>query len=274
MRAARSVRDAVKKVEVPYVAAVALVLAVYLAIANVLRAAKWPHESTWAVGTVWFWAILVAAVFVPLFAFYKALDAYFEKRDKEVSEESQAKLQLTEDLRLLCQQTVAAIADQCKGVEVNDIAVQIWLTRPDDIFDRITRFFLPQERRSSGIEWRKGHGIAGTAWQIDDDLYSDLRPLRRKLGRLGSRKFNALPAQERYGMTSKEVKASRYTGICAIRIFSEAPGQPLLGFFIVDYVGTTGFDCVADSLAKRPVDTYIGGAGRFLTAWTEKIDQP
>jgi hypothetical protein len=270
--ALRSVRDAVKRAELPLYFLTAA-LAAYLAAANILRAAKWPDEETWAPGRVWFWAIVAAAVYVPIYALYKALDAHFERLDKQAAETSEAELQLLRDLKLLCQQAVAAIADACKGVEVNDLAIQVWLTRPDGSFRRTVRFYLPEERKSSGIEWHRGHGVAGTAWAADEDLYADLRPLKAKLRRLGPRKFNRLPPEERFGMRAKEVRGSRYTGICAVRLFSLAEGEPLRGIFIVDYVGTTDFACVADSLSERPVTTYIAGCERLLTDGPDIIDR-
>lgn len=61
----RSVRDRLKRFE-GFLYFVTAVLGVYLAGANLLRSAKWPHEVTWTPWSGWFIAMLVAAVYVPL----------------------------------------------------------------------------------------------------------------------------------------------------------------------------------------------------------------
>jgi hypothetical protein len=263
--AMRRLRDVVKRYEVLLYFVTAL-LAVYLAVANILRAAKWPDEATWAPGTTLFALVIGCAVWVPLYALYKAIDAHLESVDKEAAAADQRRVTLTADLELLCQQTVAALAHGCDKVGVNDLAAQVWICRPDGTFDRAARFFLPQERPSSGIEWTKGKGVAGMAWKADQHLRSDLRPLHAQLDSLGQEAFDELPADERLGMTAVEVSNTRdYTGICAIRLFSQEAKPYLLAIFVIDYVGETDFECVATKSQEWPVTNYLGSCGKTLT---------
>jgi membrane-associated PAP2 superfamily phosphatase len=81
----------VKKAEVPLYFLTAA-LGLYLAGASLLRGAKFPDETTWTPWTIWFVLLLVTAVYVPIYALYKALDASFEREDKERAEAEKARL--------------------------------------------------------------------------------------------------------------------------------------------------------------------------------------
>lgn len=234
-----------------------------------------PDEASYAYGEPLFWGMIAAGLFVPLYALYKALDSYFEKVDKTAAEADEAELTLRRDLKLLCQQTVASVADDCDGVEATDLAAQVWLCRDDDTFDRFVRFYLPEERKGSGIDWKKGKGIAGMAWQTGEDLSVRLGPLRSKLTKLGPTKFNKLPPSERFGMSANETRASDpYVGIFAFRLFAQEAPRDLLAMFIVDYSGkATHYSEVLAALSSQTVSTYLGGCERILTASIETIQE-
>lgn len=253
----RKLRDKIKHYEVGLFC-LAVVLGVYLAGATLLKGAKYPHEATWAPWKIWFVLMLVAAVFVPLYAFYKALDAYFLGEDKNVTK-------LKSDLDLLCQRTVAAIVAGCAGVSANELCAQVWLCKKDGTFDRRSSFFLPDVRKRSGIAWGKGKGVAGTAWTLDEDLLVDLGDLRRELAK-GAAEFERLDPSVRYGLTAAEAKnSSGYAGVCALRLVSHSASPRLLGIFIIDYSGDGRFDCVADRVETFPVDTYVASCEQVLT---------
>lgn len=258
MKALRKLRDGLKRFEVPLFILAAF-LGTYLAIASALRGAKYPSEGIWLPWEPLFVAMLVAGVFVPLYAFYKALDAYFLAADQ-----GQAKLQ--SDLELVCQRTVAAIADECSEVTVNDLSAQIWLCKRDETFDRRACFMLPEARPRSGIKWGKGKGIAGYAWQSEAVVSADLGALKQQLEQLGDAGFDQLPPNQRYGMTATEVrKTAGYAGICAVPLFSQGGTPRLLGVFVIDYTGEDGFGCVLSESEKRPVESYLAASEAILT---------
>ena len=253
----RKLRDKLKHYEVALFC-LAVVLGVYLAGATLLKGAKYPNEPTWAPWTFWFDLMLAAAVFVPLYAFYKALDAYFLDEDKNVTK-------LKNDLDLLCQRTVAAIVAGCEGVSANELCAQVWLCKNDGTFDRRASFFLPDVRKRSGIAWGKGKGVAGTAWALEEDLLVDLGDLRRELAK-GAAAFERLDQSVRYGLTAAEAKnTSSYTGVCALRLVSHGASPRLLGIFVIDYTGNGSFDRVADKVEAFPVDTYVASCEQVLT---------
>jgi hypothetical protein len=251
------VRAAMRRFEV-LLFSVAMVLGAYLAVATLLRAAR-QHSTAWEPWHPLFIAMLVAALFVPVYAFLRALDARELKVDA-----ARGKLQTS--LELLCQRSVSAIADRCQDATVNDLSVQVWICRPDDCFDRRAVFMLPEARPHSGIEWRKGKGIAGTAWVRGEEMGADLGRLKSQLESYGDAEFDRLPAGRRYGMTAAEVrKTSHYAGIYAIPLFAEAEPSLILGVFVIDYVGDGGFDCVESCAKERPVQLHAAVCEEVLT---------
>lgn len=261
---------AIRRFEVPlYV--VTAVLGTYLAAANVLRGAKAPDEAFWGPWKVAFVAILVCAVYVPLYALYKALDAHYEKRDRSEVAAEQARARLVRDLEVACQRVVADIAEHCPEVEPNHLAASVWLCADDGSFDHAARFLLPYERKGSGTVWARGRGVAGMAWANDVDLRSDLRPLYECLDRLGDAAFDDLEPGERFGLSANEVRnTSDYSGICAIRLFGSEAGK-VAAIFVVDYTGSDHFACVAEATREPRVKAWLGGCERRLSEYSKNL---
>src|ERR1700722_2291527 len=80
-RVRRAIASHLRAVEVPLLL-VTLALGIYLAAGNILDAANVPDESTWEPGKVWFIVLLVAAVWVPIYAVYQTLEARLQSRAK------------------------------------------------------------------------------------------------------------------------------------------------------------------------------------------------
>lgn len=235
----------------------AFFLGAYLAVAAILEGAQTPSASAWRPWTGWFIAGLIAAIFVPAFALLKSIDAREQAHDA-------AEQELDADMARLCQELAAALSHECPSLRLEDVAVQIWLCdEKSGAFERRWRFFLPFDRRASGVVWRRGLGIAGTAWATGRDLMVSLEPLRR----LTPEQFEALPKQQRYGMNHVQLAAaSAYTGIIAIRLHAHDTGDRLLGMLVIDYSGSDAFDCMCDSLSKTPVTAAIGACARRLSS--------
>jgi hypothetical protein len=238
----------------------------YLAGANVLRAAKVPSEHAWAPWSGLFIALLACAIYVPIYALYKSLDAHYEAQDRAQAESQERALVLDRNLEACCQQLVSLIARQCPNVEINQIAASVWLCRDDNQFDPRARFFLPRKRRSSGVNWRRGKGVAGVAWAKNEDVAVDLGPLQRRRRALGRRRFRAVPAAERYGMTYREVADTDvYSGIVALRLRSTDAEPKIVGMLVVDDMGSQDFDCVAQVTLGQEATTLIGECEELIT---------
>lgn len=100
------VRATMRRFEVQFFWA-AMVLGVYLAVATLLRAAR-HHSSAWEPWHPLFIAMVVAAVFVPIYSFLKTLDA------RELEGEA-ARRELKDELDLLCHLHAARSATPQRG---------------------------------------------------------------------------------------------------------------------------------------------------------------
>ena len=254
----RAIRDRLKSVQVPLFV-ITFLLGVYLAVGNILDAANVPNKSTWTPWRVWFVLLLVAAVWVPLYALYQTVEARLQSSEKRHT-------RAVALLARTCQQIVEAISTACPAVAVSDLAACVWSCQAGDTFKELARFYLPQDRPPTGVEWRKGKGVAGRAWADDEDLRSNLQPLIALLEKIGRDAFDALAPGERFGLSAAELLSTRqYTGICAIRLFSTDAKPRLLGMLVLDYAGSEHFDCVAEQAVGRAVRGYAGVCATVMT---------
>jgi len=241
-------------------------LGAYLAVAAILEGAQQPDISAWRPWTAWFIAGLLAAIVVPAFALLKSLDAQQQRVERESAEQTAEERELDADMARICQEIAAAISHECDELRLEHLAVQVWLCNEAlGTFDRRWRFFLPFDRKASGIVWRRGLGVAGTAWASKRNLVAPLEPLRR----MSRDEFGKLPEHERYGMNYEQLSAaSAYTGIIAVRLHTHQTGDKLLGMLVIDYSGKDAFDCVSNSLDEAPVVAAMGACARRLSAST------
>jgi hypothetical protein len=261
----RKIRKVLNRFEVPFIA-VAAVSGIYLAAATILSGAESPNAEFWEPWKVAFVLMLAAAVSVPLFGAYKTLDARAQAAEKRFAERLARVAEVGARLRLMCQRTVSAIADGCPDIAPNDLCVRVWRCRPDDLFEQLAFFYLPNDTLGgTTVEWRKGKGIAGTVWATGAPNGADLTPLKRQLDEIGDAAFERLEPSERWGMDAADLrKTSRYTGVCAFPLVEEG-GVEVLGVLIVDYVGQGHFERVMAEASKRPVSNYVDSCAKNLT---------
>ena len=265
------IRRLLHAVEVPLVL-VTFVTGVYLAVGTVLLAAAVPHKRTWEPWTPWFVALLVCAVWVPLYALYQTIEARLQAGEARRQADAQLRTQTRSDLAVACQRIVSTIVDACPKVDVNDLAACVWAVRDDGGFDEVARFYLPIHRPAGPVPWRKGKGVAGWAWEVDEDLFADLGTLAKTLDKGDPAAFDALPAAKRFGLSAAEFAGTRkYTGVAAIRLFSTDGKSTLLGMLILDYVGDGDFACIKATAQSRRVTPLTGGLGDSLTAAGAKL---
>jgi hypothetical protein len=255
----RNIRNKIRRADV-FVGIVTAVLGIYLAGGSILLGADVPSATFWEPWKAPFVALLTAAIYVPIYGFYKAMDARFESQDRQ-------KVELQRDLTTYCQRAVSELVEQCPEVALNQLSAQVWLCQDDGLFDRCARFFLPHFHKSSGVDWRKGRGVAGMAWELNHNLVADLAPLHARREALGNAAFDALPVEERYGMSAQELEASReYRGVVAIPLFSTDPARTLLGVFLIDYTDEDGsFDCTETAVKSWQLRAILGACETVLT---------
>jgi hypothetical protein len=192
-------------------------------------------------------------------------DARVEAREKEEATRREEWALLDVDIGRFCQEIAFQLSRLCSGLRLDETAVQVWLCNAEtNEFERRWRFFLPYQRKPSGITWRKGLGVAGAAWEQGRDLAVDLVGLKA----LSEAQFTALSEADRYGMSYKLVQSSAYTGIIATRIFAVETKDTLLGMLVIDYVGTNAFICLQQAIGDPTISSIIGSCGRRLAEAT------
>jgi hypothetical protein len=256
MHRLRRIRDAIKRHD-KTLYFVTAILAIYLVTANLLKGGKWPHDGAF---DPWRWTfvfMLISAIYVPLYALYKAIDAYFESEDKKQQK-------LDSDLALLCQEAVAALVVACPAVAATDLATSVWLCGSTNLFARRWRFYLPEHRLRSGVKWRKGKGVVGWAWEHGKEIAADLTVLYAE-HRKGAQHFNGLASESRYGMSYDDVdRSSTYRGVVAIPLRNE---DDIAAVFAIDYSGAANFDCIKGAArSDRHLRSLLGSAEELLTA--------
>jgi hypothetical protein len=268
----RSVLDWIKRHET-LANVLGAVVAIYAAAGTFLLGAKVPSEHFWHAWRWPFILLLVAIVFVPLFAIYQYSDARREASAKRSSDRERDRALLDADMAIHCQQLAASLSHECPEVSLDDLAISIWLCWPDGEFERRYRFFLPYDRQPSGVHWRRGVGVAGQAWERKENLAVDLTDFNQKRRTMGPARFETLPPQARYGMTNEDFdRTDLYTGVIATRLFAphRAPGADPLAVVIVDYSGERKFDCLKQAMRKTKVRQVIGAAARTLANWQDR----
>lgn len=223
-------------------------LGIYLAASNALKGAQWPTADFWQPWRWAFIAMLAAALFVPLFALYKYLDARFAV--------------LEADLSSNCQDVALTIMRRCPGLDLDNLAVQVWICNEKrGTFDRRSRFFLPRARPPCGVAWRKGVGVVGMAWETGRDWAIDLRSYHARRAELTEEDFDQLPVSERLGMRWVDFENSkRYAWVSATRLVPEKDPRRVIGMLVVDYRGDR-----PDDLARISTDPA------FLNEYEEHV---
>ena len=121
--------------------------------------------------------------------------------DEKTSKLAQARAKLRNDLQILCQRIVAAIAPPRKGLWANDLIARVQICQNDGTFDGSAQFLLRNYLPSRGFVWSKDKGVAGMAWKTLQPQTHALARLHDKLDEMGDERFDVLSADERFGMT-------------------------------------------------------------------------
>jgi hypothetical protein len=249
------------------------VVAIYAAAGAFLLGAKVPSEHFWHPWRWPFILLLVAIVLVPLFALYQYFGARQEARAKRSAEQERNRARLDADMAIHCQQLAASLSHECPAVRLDDLAISIWLCRPDGEFERRYRFFLPYDRQPSGVPWRRGVGVAGQAWERGENLAVNLTEFNRERRTMGPVRFKTLPPQARYGMSYEDFdRTDLYTGVIVTRLFAphRTPVADPLAVVVVDYSGERQFDCLKRAMRKTEIRQVIGAAARTLADWQDR----
>jgi hypothetical protein len=240
-----------------------LALTIFSGVATLLAGNDQPDASFWDPWSIWFVLRLVAVVLLAAIAFWTAYSDVVSKAELKRAEADR-------DLTLACQQAAAYIAQQCADVAVHELAAQIWLidgrAKPARLVRR-HRFLLAQGRPGSGVRWEKGKGVVGISWRDRKSQGIELADLYELWRASTAEVFDALPADQRWGLTYAEVDATQdYTGIVVVPLYSTTKEEQMLALFALDYRGAGGFDCVKRVSKDAAFGGILFGCRGLLTS--------
>lgn len=242
-----------------------LLAAAYLAVAGLLSSKKWPSEKTWQPWTPWFWSLVAAGIVVAAAGF---VDWLLSQR----SADRAAQGTRDNDLNIFCQQIASKIIGHCVQAGLNPelLTVAVWRTKKDNTFDRTAQFLLPVERPRSGVDWKKGKGVAGWAWA--SGKANQFESLTRR-STMSTAYYDGLMEDKRLGMTYAEWGlVTAYKAVMACALYATA-GASLLGFLVIDYCGpvqpksTNLVHCIRDAVIN---DSDVGRLRYGLVRRLEK----
>jgi hypothetical protein len=123
-----------------------------------------------------------------------------------------------QDSRLyrICRDVAALVERKAAGLGRDDIAAHIWTVRGLPGVRRLERraTFLPGDRQSTAILWRKGKGAIGRCWETNQPQLADLEDLAALAP--DEQSFYALPPDQRYHFTWEEFRATEHYKAIAV----------------------------------------------------------
>jgi hypothetical protein len=242
-----------------WVRLVGLLAGVYALVAGALNGKKWPSEKAWSVGAPLFWSWVAAGIVALVAAF---VEAGLARRAAQGVRDN--------DLYITCRLIAGKIIGHCvpAGLDANLLTVSIWRTKKDNTFDRKAKFLLPLEFPPSGVDWKKGKGVAGWAWASGKPNHWARLTDRSTMS---ATYYDGLSEDKRLGMTYAEWGlVTAYKGVVVSALYATT-GASLLGFLVIDYRGPVrpkGTDlvfCIRDAVINDgEIGQLRGGLVRRL----------
>jgi hypothetical protein len=165
------------------------------------------------------------------------------------------------DLERLARRAFVPINARLPNVPINRLGVHIWTTRGERL-DRLIKYTMEHQRVETPIQWSRGKGAIGAAWERGGPLTVDLTPLYAKADELGA-DFDHLDPRKRYGLTLKEVhRGNRYKSVLAYPL-SGIDGK-ILGVLSVDCALAGHTDGLASLVDDRNFQDVLGACESAL----------
>lgn len=99
---------------------------------------------------------------------------------------------------------------EATGLPATCLTVHVWkASRDGSTLERLVGHTFDTRIGGSGVEWKRGKGAIGRAWDIALPFTADLAPLHAAYTR-GRADFEALPDADRFNLSYREFGRSRY----------------------------------------------------------------
>jgi hypothetical protein len=170
------------------------------------KSQDWPNAADWRNGTDWHEALTgfgiagVTAYFLVTVGYSLAL----RRSDQDKNLVGACR----EIARVVCTRT---------GIPYDNIGAHVWTVTglPGLRYLRRRAKFVPFNRRTTPITWRKGKGVLGVCWMDKRSFVADLDALRRVSEPEASEAFRSLSREDRFRLSWKEFVTPSSTQPCS-----------------------------------------------------------
>jgi hypothetical protein len=187
-------------------------------------------------------------------------DAYFYLRTRRKEEERRLLArQVSETLRIALVQVIDLTGLDWKAVGMNAFLIERrrrW--RREQFLHRIGRERISIHPLPSEVMWTKGKGVIGRCWELNSDVGVDLAKHFAPYRALTEDEWDALPADERFGLSFLEFKRTEHLGPVVATPIQEADGT------IIGVVSVDGPSGTYTRLSSEPVREAIGAAATTI----------
>jgi hypothetical protein len=200
-----------------------------------------PSKEAWAGASVLAISYIVLAVLTALHQGRQVFDHKSSEREKQLSEAREA-------LSNYCRTAAAHIDEACPNIRLAKVGIHIWVvTGRREKTKRLERTaaFTLKNRPTSAVVWRKGKGVLGTCWEAEKPVRVNLAENLYPKYPLGgdAEAFDALPEDERLGMTAAEVdKTRQYQAVVAFPLHRSTGSKDFVGALSVDLEAVGRYD--------------------------------
>jgi hypothetical protein len=215
--------------------------------AQLAKSENWPRESVWAAGTPW--NFLLVGLGVAALIGYGLVTIGYARALRKADQDK--------ELYKICRAVVPLLESQTTILH-GKVGVHVWTVRGPRGLRHLERRaqFIPQERRTTSITWRKGKGAMGQCWDTDSPVVADVEALEALASDEAA--FCQLPRAVRFGLTWQEFAESKhYRAILAIPLRTGPSGaHRFRGCLSVD-VQENGKAAELDALVQSNQFSYV-----------------
>jgi hypothetical protein len=187
-------------------------------------------------------------------------DAFFYLRSRRREEERRLLArQVSETLRIALVQVIDLTGLDWKAVGMNAFLIERrhrW--RREQYLHRIGRERISIHPLPSEVTWTKGKGVIGRCWELNSDVGVDLAKHFAPYRSLTEAEWDALPSDERFGLSYLEFKRTEHLGPVVATPMQEADGT------IIGVVSVDGPPGTYTRLSSEPVREAIGAAATTI----------
>jgi hypothetical protein len=186
-------------------------------------------------------------------------DALLYVRDKRRDESRRGLArQVSETLRIALVQIIDLTGLDWKAVGMNAFVIRSGRWRRPRYLHRIGRERISIHPLPSEVVWTRGKGVIGRCWELNSDVAVDLAKHFAPYAAFTEAEWNALPTDERFGLSYVEFRRTEQLGPVVATPMQESNGT------IIGVVSVDGPPGSFVRLSSEPVREALGAAATTI----------